>query len=178
MKEKKTYWNKLLSCHKLKKIHFSCNTTSVHIWIRVWTEKPWNDAAHANRKLRHKYYTKFAIFHTWCNDSSLWSDSQNNGPVSSYIDKPHSSGKQLWFQIGSPAQQAFFLLTSRMAELGAVFGRSVNPISTKGGQSSLPHFCSPSQIFRPSAIPDTCSCMFLDPIFCSNLYFNCFIVLL
>ena len=118
---KKTYWNKLLSCHKLKKIHFSCNTTSVHIWIRVWTEKPWNDAAHANRKLRHKYYTKFAIFHTWCNDSSLWSDSQNNGPVSSYIDKPHSSGKQLWFQIGSPAQQAFFLLTSRMAELGGSF---------------------------------------------------------
>ena len=91
-------------------IHFSCNTTSVLIWIRVWTEKPWNDAAHANRKLRHKYYTKFAIFHTWCNDSSLWSDSQNNGPVSSYIDKQHSAGEQLWSQIGGWAQQNFFHL--------------------------------------------------------------------
>ena len=96
-RKKKTYWNKLLSCHEHKKIHFSCNTTSVHIWIRVWTEKPWNDAAHANRKLRHKYYTKFAIFHTWCNDSSLWSDSQNNGPVSSYIDKTPLTTKDIWF---------------------------------------------------------------------------------
>ena len=104
-KQKKSYQHKLMSCHELKMIHFSCNTTSVLIWIRVWTEKPWNDAAHANGKLRHKYYTNFAIFHTWCNDSSLWSDSQNNGPVSSYIDKQHSSGEQLWSQIGSWAQQ-------------------------------------------------------------------------
>ena len=120
-KTKKSYRHKLLSCHELKMIHFSCNTTSVLIWIRVWTEKPWNDAAHANRKLRHKYYTKFAIFHTWCNDSSLWSDSQNNGPVSSYIDKQLSSGEQLWLQIGSWAQRWFFFKLCSCRFLDPVF---------------------------------------------------------
>ena len=33
------------------------------------------------------------------------------------------------------------------------FGRSVDPISIKGGRLCHTHFCSPLQIFRPSAIP-------------------------
>ena len=34
------------------------------------------------------------------------------------------------------------------------FGRSVNPISTKGDRLCPPHYYSPSQILKPSAIPD------------------------
>ena len=40
-----------------------------------------------------------------------------------------------------------------VARGGLVFGRIVNPISTRGSRLCLQHFQQPSQIFRPSDVP-------------------------